>query len=105
MAPALQPGDRLLLRPPNRLRGGDIVAFADPRDATRTMIKRVRIVGDAGVEVRGDNPAASTDSRTFGPVARRAIIGRTVYRYAPPERTGRLSRSPHPSDGPRATPQ
>jgi len=41
--------------------------------------------------VRGDNPDASTDSRVFGPVRRRAVIGRAVYRYWPPARRGTLT--------------
>jgi inner membrane protease subunit 1 len=44
---------------------------------------------DARVDVRGDNEAASTDSRHFGPVPRRAVRGRVLYRYGPPARAGR----------------
>ncbi len=40
--------------------------------------------------VLGDNRVRSTDSRTYGPVGRRSIVGRAWYRYAPRERTGRL---------------
>ena len=35
------------------------------------MIKRVARIDASGVHLRGDNPAASTDARAFGPVARR----------------------------------
>jgi signal peptidase I len=90
MVPTLQPGDRLLLRRAGRLRRGDIVALRDPRDDLRIMIKRVRAVTPAGIDVRGDNPSRSTDSRTFGPVAPAAVLGRAWYRYAPRGRTGRL---------------
>jgi type IV secretory pathway protease TraF len=54
------------------------------------MVKRVAMVGHADVTVRGDNPAASTDSRTFGPVPRELILGRAVYRYGPEHRRGKL---------------
>jgi len=41
--------------------------------------------------VAGDNLARSTDSRSYGPVDRSAIIGRAWYRYASPrQRTGLL---------------
>jgi nickel-type superoxide dismutase maturation protease len=95
MVPTLLPGDRVLvlrgfgpLRPAVRV--GDLVALADPRDAERTMIKRVAGFDGGGVVVRGDNDAASTDSRHFGSVRRRALRGRVVYRYHPESRRGRL---------------
>jgi nickel-type superoxide dismutase maturation protease len=91
MTPTLRPGDRLLVRRGGGLREGDIVAVLDPRDERRILIKRVRGVSDAGIDVRGDNPGFSTDSRSFGPVAPRAVIGRAVYRYAPPGESGRLT--------------
>jgi nickel-type superoxide dismutase maturation protease len=90
MLPALHPGDRLLVRRQGRIRPGDVVAVVDPRLASRTMVKRVAGVGPAGVTVLGDNPAASTDSRTLGPVARSAVRGRVFYRYFPTVRRGRL---------------
>jgi nickel-type superoxide dismutase maturation protease len=92
MRPALEPGDRLLVMRLLPLRAGDIAAVGDPRDATRTMVKRVTSVGAEGVTVLGDNPAASTDSRTFGPVPAHLVLGRAVYRYWPEARRGRVRR-------------
>jgi nickel-type superoxide dismutase maturation protease len=89
MRPALEPGDHVLvvrLRP----RVGDVVAVRDPRAPDRTIVKRVATIDAHGVVVVGDNRAASTDSRTFGPVPRRDVLGRVVYRYAPASRTGRV---------------
>jgi nickel-type superoxide dismutase maturation protease len=93
MRPALEPGDRLVvvaLRP----RAGDVVAVVDPRDGERVMVKRVAAVdpGDGTVTVLGDNPPASTDSRTFGPVRSDHVLGRAVYRYWPDDRRGWLTR-------------
>ena len=95
MVPTLLPGDRVLvwrglgpLRPPIRV--GDLVAVVDPRDSGRVMVKRVAGLAGTEVVVRGDNEAASTDSRHFGPVSAAAIRGRVVYRYFPDERRGRL---------------
>jgi hypothetical protein len=64
------------------------VALADPRIPSRTMIKRVAGFDGSRVVVRGDNDAASTDSRHFGPVEPRALIGRVIYRYHPEHRRG-----------------
>src|SRR5262245_38131256 len=67
MAPALEPGDlRLLVRAPPRI--GDVVLARDPRDPRRELIKRVVAIGPAGVLLRGDDPAFSTDARTFGAI-------------------------------------
>ncbi|RME73126.1 MAG: S26 family signal peptidase, partial [Planctomycetota bacterium] len=58
---------------------GEIVLAADPRAPRRTVIKRVReVLPDGRVVLRGDNPAASTDSRRFGPVPLEAVHARVV---------------------------
>jgi nickel-type superoxide dismutase maturation protease len=95
MAPALHPGDRLVVvRLPWRLPfgpvPGQVVAVRDPRRPDRILIKRVRSVDRrAGtLDVEGDDRRSSTDSRSFGPVSRSAIVGRAVYRYAPAGRNG-----------------
>lgn len=92
MAPALQPGDRLLvesltyaLRAPRR---GEIVLAPDPRQPERELIKRVASVGPAGIDLHGDRPAASTDSRAFGAVPVADVQWRVALRYWPPLRIG-----------------
>jgi nickel-type superoxide dismutase maturation protease len=97
MAPALADGDRLVVvaRPwAGRVAPGDVVAVPDPRAPGRLLVKRVAAVDRARgtAELRGDAPAASTDSRTFGPVPLASVTGRAVYRYGPPGRTGPLAR-------------
>jgi signal peptidase I len=103
MAPALLPGDRLLvIKPPQLLRSrfigkepwmkpGEVVAVRDPRHPARILVKRVASVDRKGrtLEVLGDASQASSDSRTFGPVPLSSVLGRAVYRYAPDGRTGR----------------
>lgn len=97
MAPTLEPGDRVLVdrwtyerRPP---RPGEVVLVEAPD--RRLMIKRVaRPPGSLApapaprVWLLGDNPGESEDSRLFGPVDRRRIRGRVVWRYWPPARFG-----------------
>ena len=93
MAPALADGDYVVVvdtraprRPPSV---GAVVLARDPRDRSRVIAKRVAdFAGRERVVLLGDNPAASTDSRTFGPVWTGDLLGRVVWRYWPPERFG-----------------
>ena len=90
MRPALEPGDRLLVVRRRRYRVGDVVALPDPREPSRIVVKRVAQIEGDRLVVHGDAPASSTDSRAFGPVPARSVIGRALLRYAPPERAGRI---------------
>lgn len=91
MRPALEPGDRLLVLRWLGPRPGSVVAASDPRFPSRTIVKRVADVrADGAVVLAGDDPAASTDSRTFGAVAPALVHGRAVWRYWPPSRRGRV---------------
>jgi nickel-type superoxide dismutase maturation protease len=98
MHPTLLEGDRLVVVAPlwgrGRLAPGDVVVVPDPRSPGRVLVKRVVGVDRAAgtVEVRGDAPDASTDSRSFGPVPAASVVGRVVYRYGPPGRSGPLPR-------------
>lgn len=92
MQPALAPGDRLLVVPAFSPRPGHIVAVLDPGDQDRLLVKRVASVDrrQGTISVEGDNRDASTDSRSFGPLPRTAVVGRAVYRYSPAGRAGSL---------------
>jgi nickel-type superoxide dismutase maturation protease len=90
MRPTLLPGDRVVALGWRRPRPGELVAARDPRDARRVIVKRVVTAGDDGPTLAGDNPEASTDSRTFGAVPWKLVVGRVVYRYAPADRAGRV---------------
>jgi nickel-type superoxide dismutase maturation protease len=92
MAPALLPRDRLLVESltyaRRRPRVGEVVLAADPREPDRELIKRVaEVTGDA-IQLRGDHPALSTDSRAFGSVPAAAVRWRVALRYWPPLRFG-----------------
>jgi nickel-type superoxide dismutase maturation protease len=98
MAPALLPGDRLLVesisyarRPP---RPGEVVLARDPRHASRELIKRVAVVDRERVHLRGDAPGESTDSRDFGEVAVSSVQWRAIARYWPRRRLALLSGPP-----------
>jgi nickel-type superoxide dismutase maturation protease len=88
MEPTLADGDRLIVVRSQQPRPGSIVAVRDPRQPDRLLVKRVVSERCGLVDVRGDQPEHSTDSRSFGPVARSAVVGRVLRRYAPAERAG-----------------
>lgn len=90
MEPTLTGGDRLLAVRLGRPRLGEVVVVTDRGAADLEVVKRVIGVTGHGMEVRGDNPAASRDSRHFGPVPHGAVRARVVYRYWPPTRRGRI---------------
>ena len=93
MTPTLAPGDRLLVvraRP----RSGDVALADDPREPTRELIKRVARIDALGIELRGDNPLASTDARVFGTLPATEVRWRAVVRYWPLDRIGRIPVAP-----------
>ncbi len=97
MVPTLRQGDRMVALAGLPGRPGDIVAVRDPRSTSQVLVKRVAAVGaDRTLDLRGDQPSASTDSRTFGPVSPDLVVGRVVWRYWPPARRGPVELSqPH----------
>jgi nickel-type superoxide dismutase maturation protease len=95
MAPVLLPGDWLLVDPEGYRRraprAGELVVVPDPRGRDRLLVKRVAAVtSDGRLELAGDDPDRSTDSRTFGPADPELVVGRPWARYWPPRRVGRI---------------
>ena len=100
MAPALLPSERLLIDRlayvRNRPRANDVVWVLHPSRPELRMLKRLAgVPGDTFCGrtlkrgeywVLGDNAEESTDSRVFGPVRRRDLLGRAWVRYWPAER-------------------
>jgi nickel-type superoxide dismutase maturation protease len=108
MAPTLRDGDGLLVRgvPVNtsgifgrsarrRRRGvrpGDVVVAEHPRRPGFLVVKRaVRREGE-GWWLVGDNDFVTSDSREFGAVADRAVLGRAVLRFRDPLRIARVGK-------------
>jgi len=74
---------------------GDLVALRHPMDEELPLLKRVAATPGEVVQVGtqeyrlgsnewylvGDNDQSSSDSRAFGPVQRRQIIGKVWFRY------------------------
>ena len=93
MSPAVHPGDYVIVNTwAHRRREpgvGDLVVLQDPEVEGRFLCKRIADVSGSGLyAVRGDNEAVSRDSRSFGPVPRRLIVGK-VWRSAKGSAAGR----------------
>ena len=85
MLPALQAGDEVLANPRAYRHQppapGDLVVARHPFRANVWIIKRVHAVHPSGkVELRGDNPPESTDSRALGSVPLGLIVARVTCR-------------------------
>ena len=87
MAPRLPSGALVVARGVDgqtRLRVGDVVVARRPDRPELEIIKRITAIDAGGaIFLLGDNPAASTDSRQFGPVTRAHIVARVRWRYWP----------------------
>lgn len=116
MAPAIEPGDWLLVDPTTVRwpRRGTIVVFQEP-DGGGLAVKRVAagpgdrvafaqgylelaedeawLLSDATTETAaGRGFGEPVDSRSYGPVPLDLLVGRAWFRYAPLRRLGRIPR-------------
>jgi signal peptidase I len=105
MAPAILPGDFLLLDATTRRwpRRGTVVVFREPRsdvlaikrvaarpgDHVRTSVGLVHLEPDEAW-LLGDATDVSIDSRTYGPVRLDRLLARAWFRYWPARRIGRI---------------
>lgn len=83
MLPTFRDGDEVLVAVGEKrpFSPGDIVIAHHPLKAMK-LIKRVdRVLEDGRLFLLGDNPAASSDSRAFGPVPPHLIVGRVTGRF------------------------
>jgi signal peptidase I len=114
MAPAIEPGDWLLVDPTTVRwpRRGAVVVFRDPTDGALSIKRVAGLPGeriafrDGFIELADDeawllSDATMTatvaagfgepiDSRQFGPVPVEQLVGRVWFRYAPLRRIGRI---------------
>ena len=86
MRPALEPGDWAIAVRSRRIHEGDVVVVERPDRPGLEIVKRAARADGEGWFVLGDNPAASTDSRHFGPVPASAVRGRVRLIYRPARR-------------------
>jgi phage repressor protein C with HTH and peptisase S24 domain len=79
MVPTLRHGDALLVRRTGRAKPGDVAVVRFGTDPA-LYVKRLAYVVDGGWWALGDNPYASSDSRTYGPAR---VVGRVLLRWWP----------------------
>jgi nickel-type superoxide dismutase maturation protease len=76
MLPTLRQGKIVVgWRYARRLKPGQIVII---KHQGREMIKRLQAIEADKLFVVGDNPSASTDSRSFGRVSRQQLVARVL---------------------------
>jgi phage repressor protein C with HTH and peptisase S24 domain len=93
MWPTYRPHQQLTaLKPWRAIRPGDVVVVRDPRGHDRWLLKRCVARYGNQLELRGDNPAASTDSRDFGHVPQRDVAYVVVTKSANRQRRDRKTR-------------
>jgi nickel-type superoxide dismutase maturation protease len=81
MLPALKAGDAVLINPQKTVAEGDIVLANHPYKKSVKILKRVKNFTEKGdLYLVGDNAAESTDSRTFGAVPLKYLIGKATCR-------------------------
>ncbi len=76
MLPALKPGAIVVATRWTRLTAGKVVVA---HVNNREVIKRVKEVSMKGIIIEGDNRLASTDSRHFGPIDPRSVLGVVIW--------------------------
>ena len=79
MRPTLAPDDVVIYQPIHAnnklLNTGCVVVIRHPLQPATLIIKRLVAFSSKGLELRGDNEPASTDSRHFGLVNRDQLLG------------------------------
>ena len=78
MEPALKMGDNVLISKIGKIKNGDIVIYSA---SERDYIKRVKAAFGDEYFLEGDNKNFSTDSRKFGAVQRKGILGKVILKY------------------------
>ncbi len=82
MLPTLKPGDCVFINPELKPEIGDIVFFRHPFIQNLYVVKRLAdITPEGNYYVLGDNPPESTDSRSFGAILAKDILGVAVCRF------------------------
>ena len=91
--PFCQEGDFVLVNRMSYLfcrpKVGQLVVLKDPKDPSRLILKRITAFKDSFAWVEGDNRERSTDSRSFGWVSAKALLGQAKVIH----RTSLLDRS------------
>ena len=79
MWPALVRNDLVLVYKWAKIKEDDIVLYSSPE---KDYVKRVVKIEDGAYFLEGDNKKFSTDSRKFGPVKKKDIVGKVILKYS-----------------------
>ncbi|MDO8657902.1 MAG: signal peptidase I [Candidatus Levybacteria bacterium] len=86
MEPGIKEGSVVLINRYHYLfkkpEAGDMVVLRDPTDSKRFIIKRVKELKDGRVFVIGDNEKESVDSRQFGWIDKKNILGKVFFKIS-----------------------
>ena len=81
MLPDLKNGDGVLINPDAPIVAGDILLAKHPYKKNVVILKRLAEIDENGnYFLVGDNAAESSDSRTFGAISAKHILGKAVCR-------------------------
>lgn len=81
MLPNLKNGDAILIDADAKISVGDIVLAKHPFKKSVKLLKRIKEIDQNGnYFLIGDNLPGSTDSRTFGALSAKHILGKAVCR-------------------------
>ncbi len=81
MKPTYRPGSILIIinsKLYQIIQKGDVIVLKDPRN-NKLILKRINKIEDKKYFVLGDNKNESTDSRVFGYITRKNIIGKVIF--------------------------
>ena len=86
MLPTLEPGQEVLIKPlagaaRNAINPGDLLYVQHPLDSSRQIIKRCSHCEGTKVWLVGDNSAESTDSRSYGALPAKFILGKLICTF------------------------
>ncbi len=77
MSPFLKPGNKVLISKFGKIKIGDVVVF---KINNIHFIKRISEIKNNQYFVLGDNKKESIDSRKFGWIEKKDIIGKMIYK-------------------------
>jgi nickel-type superoxide dismutase maturation protease len=84
MSPTLEEGDLVLINPHAELKVGDIVVARHPFKESVKIIKRIaQILPGERYILLSDNLHESSDSRSFGAIAAKDILGKAEAKIKP----------------------
>lgn len=82
MLPTLKSGDCVVFNPELKPNAGDIILFHHPFIQNLKVVKRIsEISAEGNYIVLGDNPSESTDSRSYGAILAKDVLGVAVGKF------------------------